>query len=106
MTLSLSAADFFAAKLAFEIDPSDLAADRAARYRTARHRHPVGRILEPGPASPGAVHIPNAELEGRIADLAPDKGTPIVVYCWGPGCKRGVTRGALTLATPRLLERA
>ncbi|MFJ2504454.1 MULTISPECIES: rhodanese-like domain-containing protein [unclassified Microbacterium] len=97
MTLSLSAADFFAAKLAFEIDPSDLAADRAAGTaplvidtRSAASWS-QGRI-------PGAVHIPNAELEGRIADLAPDKGTPIVVYCWGPGCN-GSTRGALTLAT-------
>ncbi|WP_022888915.1 rhodanese-like domain-containing protein [Agromyces italicus] len=97
MTLPLSAADFFAAKLAYETDPSDLAADRAAGTaplvidtRSAASWS-QGRI-------PGAVHIPNAELEVRIAEVAPDTGTAIVVYCWGPGCN-GSTRGALILAT-------
>lgn len=94
---TLSAADFFAAKLAHETDPSDLAADRAAgnpplvidvRSEVAWRQ---GRI-------PGAVHVPNAELAARIADLAPDKDADIVVYCWGPGCN-GSTRGALALAT-------
>jgi rhodanese-related sulfurtransferase len=97
MTSSFTAADFFAAKLAYETDPSDLAADRASgagplvidTRSAAAWRQ--GRI-------PGAVHIPNAELAARIADVAPDKDVPIVVYCWGPGCN-GSTRGALTLAT-------
>lgn len=96
MTLSLSAADFFAAKLAFETDPSDLAAARAGgsgpiivdtRSAAAWSQ---GRI-------PGAVHIPNAELEARIAEVAPDKSSAVVVYCWGPGCN-GSTRGALILS--------
>jgi len=42
------------------------------------------------------VHIPNADLEARIAEVAPDKDAAIVVYCWGPGCN-GSTRGALIL---------
>ncbi|MCS5717664.1 rhodanese-like domain-containing protein [Herbiconiux sp. CPCC 205763] len=97
MTTSLSAADFFAAKLAYETDPSDLAAARAGGSapvvidtRSAASWS-QGRI-------PGAVHIPNAELETRIAEVAPDKSTAIVVYCWGPGCN-GSTHGALILTT-------
>lgn len=94
---TIAAADFFAAKLAYETDPSDLAADRASgnpplvidtRSEAAWKQ---GRI-------PGAVHLPNAELASRIAEVAPDLGTAIVVYCWGPGCN-GSTRAALTLAT-------
>jgi rhodanese-related sulfurtransferase len=94
---SLSAADFFAAKLAYETDPSDLAAARASgdgplvidTRSEASWRQ--GRI-------PDAVHIPNSELAARIAEVAPDKDRAIVVYCWGPGCN-GSTRGALILAT-------
>lgn len=97
MPTSLSAADYFAAKLAFETDPADLAAERSAgngplvidtRSLAAWEQ---GRI-------PGAVHIPTAELAERIGDVAPDVMAPIVVYCWGPGCN-GSTRAALTLAT-------
>ena len=96
MTTSLSAADFFAAKLAYETDPSDLAAARAAGNAPvvidtrSAESWAQGRI-------PGAVHIPNAELEARIAEVAPAKHTAIVVYCWGPGCN-GSTHGALMLA--------
>ncbi|OUM45184.1 rhodanese-like domain-containing protein [Arthrobacter sedimenti] len=96
MPTSLSAADFFAAKLAYETDPADLAADRASG------RAPI--IIDTRSAAswsqgriPGAVHIPNADLEARIADVAPGMDAKIVVYCWGPGCN-GSTRGALILA--------
>jgi rhodanese-related sulfurtransferase len=97
MRTSQTAADFFAAKLAFETDPADLAADRAAgtapividvRSEAAWSQ---GRI-------PGAVHVPNAQLADRVEEIAPDKDAAIVVYCWGPGCN-GSTRGALTLST-------
>jgi rhodanese-related sulfurtransferase len=97
MTPPLTAAEFFAAKLAFETDPSDLAAARAAgtaplvidtRSDAAWSQ---GRI-------PGAVHIPNADLAARIGEVAPSTDTAIVVYCWGPGCN-GSTIGALTLST-------
>jgi rhodanese-related sulfurtransferase len=96
MHTTFTAADFFAAKLAFQTDPSDLAADRAAgtapliidtRSAAAWSQ---GRI-------PGAIHIPNADLVARIAEVAPDQNSAIVVYCWGPGCN-GSTRGALILA--------
>ncbi|RKS75729.1 rhodanese-related sulfurtransferase [Motilibacter peucedani] len=92
---TLAARDFFAAKLAYETDPSDLAADRAAgrdplvldvRSHAAWAQ---GRI-------PGAVHVPNDELAARAADVVPTPDTAVVVYCWGPGCN-GSTRAALTL---------
>ena len=94
---TLTAADFFAAKLTFETDPSDLAADRASGAASlvidvrSDAAWSQGRI-------PGAVHVPNADLAARAAEVAPDKDAAIVVYCWGPGCN-GSTRGALTLAS-------
>jgi rhodanese-related sulfurtransferase len=97
MTTSMSAADFFAAKLAYETDPADLAAERAAGTAAlvidvrSDAAWSQGRI-------PGAIHVPNAELARRAREIAPELTTPIVVYCWGPGCN-GSTRGALTLAT-------
>jgi rhodanese-related sulfurtransferase len=97
MTTSLSARDFFAAKLAYETDPADLAADRASGaaplvvdVRSAASWG-QGRI-------PGAIHIPGAELAARAAAELPDRDARVVVYCWGPGCN-GSTRAALTLAT-------
>ncbi|WP_104117395.1 rhodanese-like domain-containing protein [Arthrobacter sp. B1805] len=97
MTPFLSAADYFAAKLAYETDPTDLAADRASGSaplvidtRSAASWS-QGRI-------PGAVHIPNSELEARIGGFASTMDAAIVVYCWGPGCN-GSTRGALILAS-------
>ena len=86
----------FRGRLAFESDVSDVAAALA--------------VEEPGfivvdtrsDASwaqghvPGAMHLPGR----RIADEAPGRipaGTPVVVYCWGPGCN-GATRAALEFA--------
>jgi rhodanese-related sulfurtransferase len=95
-TLKLSAADFFAAKLAYETDPSDLASDRAsgAAPTVIDVRDEAGwrqgRI-------PGAVHLPLTELTTRIAQTVPDPDAAIVVYCWGPGCN-GSTNAALALA--------
>ncbi len=97
MSLSLSAADFFRAKLQYETDPADLAAARATGagplvidVRSAES-WAQGRI-------PGAIHVPNADLAGRAGDVIPSLDTEVVVYCWGPGCN-GSTRGALILAT-------
>ena len=96
VTTTISAIDFFAAKLAHQTDPADLAADRAngaapividVRSEASWRQ---GRI-------PGAVHVPNAQLADRIAEVAPDRAGAVVVYCWGPGCN-GSTRAALTLA--------
>src|SRR4051812_49622125 len=30
---------------------------------------------------PGAVHIPRGFLESRVEGVAPDKATPVVLYC-------------------------
>lgn len=96
MQTTLTATDFFAAKLTFETDPADLAADRAAG------RSPLvidvrddaawrqGRI-------PGAVHVPGRFLRERADTTVPDRDAALVVYCWGPGCN-GSTRAALVLA--------
>ncbi len=88
---------FFAAKLAHETDPADLAAARASG--TAPLLLDV-RSVESWQAGriPGAVHVPGAQIGERISALAPDLDTPIVVYCWGPGCN-GSTKAALTLAS-------
>ena len=96
MNIPFNARDFFAAKLAFETDPSDLAAERGSGTppividTRSVESWSQGRI-------PGAIHIPNSELAARIAEVVPSTTSAIVVYCWGPGCN-GSTRGALTLA--------
>ena len=96
METSITARDFFAAKLTYETDPADLAADRAAGrapvvvdVRSAQGWR-QGRI-------PGAVHVPGAELTARAAEVLPDRDADVVVYCWGPGCN-GSTWGAFALA--------
>jgi len=92
----MDAVTFFAARLRWQTDPSDLAAERAGGQgpividtrNEASWRQ--GRI-------PGALHIPGAELAERVGVLVPDLGADLVVYCWGPGCN-GSTKAALRLA--------
>ena len=97
METIIAAADFFAAKLSYETDPTDLAAIRATSAgpvvvdTRSLASWVQGRI-------PGALHIPGSELAGRAASMLPDRDADIVVYCWGPGCN-GSTRAALTLAS-------
>lgn len=45
---------------------------------------------------PGALHLPRRRIAAEAADRIP-AGTPVVVYCWGPGCN-GATRAALEFA--------
>src|SRR3989337_2330941 len=83
-----NAADFFAARLAFQTDVSDVQAALAAGR--------AGFVLIDSRSTqswdqghiPGAVHLPTADL---------DRDRPGVTYCWGPGCN-GATRAALVLA--------
>ncbi|CAI7674886.1 unnamed protein product [Penicillium discolor] len=63
--------DYFAARLAFETDPSD------------------GRVS-------GALHMPHSEIAHRAPEEIP-ADAEVVVYCWSPGCNGGV-RGALEFA--------
>jgi rhodanese-related sulfurtransferase len=93
------AAAYFAAKLRYETDPSDVAAARAGgqpllildvRDTAAWNQGHV----------PGAHHLPGSEISARLAELpSPEENPRLVVYCWGPGCN-GSTKAAaaLTLA--------
>jgi rhodanese-related sulfurtransferase len=86
----------FRGRLGFESDVSDVAAALAAEepgFVLVDTRNDAswaqGHV-------PGAIHLPGR----RIAAEAPSRiaaGTPVVVYCWGPGCN-GATRAALEFA--------
>ncbi|WP_082093295.1 rhodanese-like domain-containing protein [Demequina sediminicola] len=89
------AAAHFRSKLAFETDPSDVAA--ALEGGTAdfvfvdtRNEH----AWKQGHAR-GAVHMPKPEMASRIPEYP--IGTRFVVYCWGPGCN-GATRAGLIIS--------
>jgi rhodanese-related sulfurtransferase len=97
METIIAAAEFFAAKLSYETDPTDLAAARAAGARPVviDTRSAAGWVQG---RIPGALHIPGSELADLAPAMLPDRDADIVVYCWGPGCN-GSTRAALTLAS-------
>ncbi|WP_314422513.1 rhodanese-like domain-containing protein [uncultured Microbacterium sp.] len=87
--------EYYSAKLAYETDASDvhaaLQADSTLIVVDVRSDEAwaQGRVA-------GAVHMPYSE----IADRAPAEipaGSPVVVYCWSPGCNAGA-KGALELA--------
>ncbi|MFF5084124.1 rhodanese-like domain-containing protein [Actinoplanes sp. NPDC000266] len=88
-----SAAAFFAARLDFQTDVSDVRAGLGDGLVLIDSRSPAawdqGHI-------PGAVHLPTAEIATRAAELL-DPAVPVVTYCWGPGCN-GATRAALALS--------
>jgi rhodanese-related sulfurtransferase len=87
-----AAIEYFAAKLRYETDPSDVVAALVAgedfvlvdtRGPSSWHQ---GRLS-------AAVHIPRAEIAERALAEIP-VGTAVVVYCWGPACN-GATRSAI-----------
>lgn len=92
------AARHFLAKLAFETDPSDLAADLSAGAGAD------GRIVVVDTRAPdahrvahiaGAISLPHATIDERTtADL--DRAALYITYCWGPACNAS-TRGAANL---------
>jgi rhodanese-related sulfurtransferase len=95
MTDITEASRHFAAKLRFETDPSDVRSAQKAgdpfilidtRGEAAWRQ---GRAI-------GAIHLPTAEIGDRAAQVVP-AGTPVVVYCWGPGCN-GSTKAALAFS--------
>ncbi|GIF19169.1 rhodanese-related sulfurtransferase [Actinoplanes tereljensis] len=96
MTISTTAAAFFAAKLEFQTDVADVA--------TALRSGEPGFVLVDSRSAiawdqghiPGAVHLPTAEIAARAGELL-DPVVPVVTYCWGPGCD-GATRAALAFA--------
>ena len=86
---------YFSARLAHETDPSDVyAAQRAGdAFVLVDVRGDAawtqGRIT-------GAIHMPYAEIPDRaLREIDPE--TPVVVYCWSPGCNAG-QKGALAFA--------
>lgn len=90
------AAAYFAARLAFETDASDVHAALATGepgFVLVDSRGPAGWAQG---HIPGALHLPTAEI-GRRAPAELDPSVPVVTYCWGPGCNGGV-RAALALA--------
>ncbi|HET6533316.1 MAG TPA: rhodanese-like domain-containing protein [Actinoplanes sp.] len=89
--MSIDAQTFFAARLAFETDVSDVRAALDSEQfvlvdARSIHAWKQGHI-------PGAIHVPHADI--ARSDFDPD--VPVVTYCWGPGCN-GATRAALALA--------
>jgi len=91
-TDTAAAVEHFAAKLRFETDPSDVAAAQSAGDRLALVDTRGHAAWHQGRAV-GAVHMPTAEIAERAASEIP-LDTPVVVYCWGPGCN-GSTKAAL-----------
>lgn len=95
-TAPAEAAAFFAARLAFQADVSDV--------RASLESGDPGFVLIDSRGDeawaqghvPGAVHLPTAEIPARAANLL-NPAVPVITYCWGPGCD-GATRAALALA--------
>ncbi len=89
------AQDYFSRRLAFETDPSDVYAAQHADERfvlvdvRGDEAWAQGRIT-------GAVHMPYRQIAER-APLEIEPGTPVVVYCWSPGCNAG-QKGAFAFA--------
>lgn len=85
----------FAAKLALETDPTDVSRDFAAGATFAFVDTRSDAAWKQGRAR-GAIHMPTATIRERAAAEIP-AGTPVVVYCWSPGCN-GATKAALEFA--------
>ncbi|MFF5626988.1 rhodanese-like domain-containing protein [Microbacterium sp. NPDC012755] len=85
-------ADYYAAKLAYETDASDVHAARMAGETIyvidvrSDEAWAQGRVA-------GAVHMHYSEIATRAPAEIP-AGAPVVVYCWSPGCNAGA-KGAL-----------
>ncbi|GAA1878419.1 rhodanese-like domain-containing protein [Asanoa iriomotensis] len=89
----MNAEEFFAAKLAFQTDVSDVHSADEDSFTLVDTRDLAswrqGHI-------PQAVHLPRRMIPLHAASRL-DKTKPVVVYCWGPGCD-GATKAAHELA--------
>jgi rhodanese-related sulfurtransferase len=90
------AAAFFAARLAFQTDVSDVHTALAGAETGFVLIDSRARIAWDQGHIPGALHLPTADIRARAGQLL-DPAVPVVTYCWGPGCN-GATRAALALA--------
>ncbi|MEU4243189.1 rhodanese-like domain-containing protein [Actinoplanes sp. NPDC026619] len=93
--MTITASAFFAARLEFQTDVSDVSVALASG-------EPGFVLIDSRSAAawqqghiPGAVHMPTGEIVARAGEL--DPAVPVVTYCWGPGCN-GATRAALAFA--------
>ncbi|MEI3847517.1 MULTISPECIES: rhodanese-like domain-containing protein [unclassified Microbacterium] len=91
----IDALSYFSAKLALETDASDVYAAQKAGEQfvlvdvRGDEAWAQGRV-------PGAVHMPYREIAERALQEI-DRSTPVVVYCWSPGCNAGA-KGAVEFA--------
>lgn len=85
-------ADFFAARLAYETDPSDVYAAQQAGETLTIVDVRSGEAWAQGRVA-GAIHMHYSEIAARAPREIP-QDSPVVVYCWSPGCNAGV-KGAL-----------
>jgi rhodanese-related sulfurtransferase len=86
--------EFFAAKLAYECDPADVAAEVAAGEADYAIVDCRSRAAYEKAHIPGAISLPHEEMTTETVAALP--GGPLVTYCWGPGCN-AATKGALNL---------
>lgn len=86
---------YYSAKLRFETDASDVyAAQKAGDVFVLVDVRSV-EAWEQGHVA-GAVHMPYRDIATRAPQEIP-AGTPVVVYCWSPGCNAGA-KGAVEFA--------
>lgn len=90
------AAAFFAARLSYQADVSDV-------HASIESGSPGFVLIDSRGADawaqgriPGALHLPTADIPEQ-ADRVLSRSLPVITYCWGPGCD-GATRAALALA--------
>lgn len=86
---------YFTARLSYETDPSDVYAAQKAGDDFVLVDVRGDEAWAQGRIS-GAIHMPYRQIAER-APLELDRGIPIVVYCWSPGCNAG-QKGALAFA--------
>ncbi|WP_434811612.1 rhodanese-like domain-containing protein [Microbacterium sp. bgisy189] len=86
---------YYSAKLRFETDASDVyAAQKAGEVFVLVDVRSV-EAWEQGHVA-GAVHMPYRDIATRAPQEIPTD-TPVVVYCWSPGCNAGA-KGAVEFA--------
>lgn len=89
-------ADFYAAKLAYETDASDVHAALSAGENLVVIDVRSDQAWAQGRVA-GAIHMHYSEIASR-APLEIAQDAAVVVYCWSPGCNAGA-KGALEFAT-------
>ncbi|POM23780.1 molybdopterin biosynthesis protein MoeB [Actinomadura rubteroloni] len=92
----VTAAAYFAARLAFETDVSDVHADLEAGVAGLVVVDARGAAAWERGRVPGALHLPASRVAAGAPALV-DPAATVVTYCWGPACN-GATRAALEFA--------